>query len=130
MAFTHGKNTYLAFGTINLSPYLNSVDRSRGAATAETTVFGVPATQFVNGIVNTTFTCTGLFDQAVVSSVIAAVGGTAQTIVYGPAGSATGSPKESVQGLLIDYGITGAVADAVAMSLNWQASGTVTDSVF
>ena len=41
MAFVHGKNTSLTFGTVTLTPYLNNVDFPRDAATADTTVFGI-----------------------------------------------------------------------------------------
>jgi hypothetical protein len=130
MAFIHGKNTHLTYGTVNLSPYLNSVDFPRGAATAETTVFGVNATQFVGGLVDTTITASGLFDSAVVSALGAYIGSTAQSFIYGPAGSATTNPKVTGSALLTQYQVTGGVADAVGLSLSWQVSGTVTDSFF
>lgn len=130
MAFVHGKNTHLTYGTINLSPYLNSVDFPRGAATADTTVFGVNATQFVGGLVDSTITASGLFDQAVVSSLGAYIGSTAQTFAYGPAGTSSGAPKVTGSALLTQYQITGGVADAVGLSLSWQVSGTVTDTTY
>lgn len=130
MAFVHGKNTHLTYGTVNLSPYLNSVDFPRGAATAETTVFGVNATQFVGGLVDTTFTASGLFDQAIVSALGSYIGSTAQTFAYGPMGTATGAAKVTGNALLTQYQITGGVVDAVGLSLAWQASGTVTDTTF
>jgi hypothetical protein len=130
MAFVHGKNTYLNYGTVNLSPYLNNVDFPRGAATADTTVFGVNATQFLNGVVDTTISATGLFDQGVQSALASYVGSTAQPFIYGPAGTATGLPKVNGTALLTSFQITGGVAEAVSLSLSWQVSGTVVDGQF
>lgn len=130
MAFVHGKNTYLNYGTVNLSPYLNNVDFPRGAATVDTTVFGINATQFLSGVVDTTISASGLFDQAVQSALASYVGSTAQPFIYGPAGSATTMPKVSGNALLTNYQVTGGVAEAVSLSLSWQVSGTVIDGQF
>ena len=127
MAFVHGKNTYLSFGTVNLTPYLNNVDANRDVATADTTVFGVSGAQFLNGNTTSTYSATGLFDIAVASALAAYNGGTANTLTYAPAGTAAGNAKETSSAILSGYNKTGSVSEAVGLSLSFQVSGTVTD---
>ena len=128
MAFIHGKNTWLSFGTVTLTPYLNNVDSNRDVATADTTVFGVSGAQFLNGNTTSTYTATGLFDAAVSSALAAYNGGTAQTLTFAPAGTSAGNPKETSSAILSAYNKTGNVAEAVGLALTFMVSGTVTDS--
>lgn len=130
MAFVHGKNTSLTFGTVTLTPYLNNVDFPRDAATADTTVFGINYAQFLNGVITMDWSATGLFDPSIHNALAAYHGGTAQAFTYGPAGTAAGNPKTVGTAVLNNYTITGAVADAVGISLSFKTSGSVTESTF
>lgn len=130
MAFVHGKNTSLTFGTVTLTPFLNNVDFPRDAATADTTTFGQNYASFLNGVISIDWGATGILDPSIYGALTSYVGGTAQSFTFGPAGTAAGNPKTVGTAVLNNFSLTNPVADAVGFSLSFKTAGSVTDSTF
>ena len=129
MAFVHGKNQYVKIGTAVISTQLNSADFPQGAAASEVTAFGVGATQYIPGLYDTSISMSGYFDGAT-HGVLAGYNGTTVAFEYGPAGTAGGNVKIAGTCDVTSVQVTGAVADAVALSISAQVTGTVTNGTY
>ena len=64
MAFKHGRNTTVLLGTVNLSPYLDSLDVSADTATADTTAFGSTWSSAIAGVASAKVDVSGFYDPA------------------------------------------------------------------
>jgi hypothetical protein len=129
MAFVHGKNQYVKIGTAVISSQLNSADFPQGAAASEVTGFGSDATQFIPGLKDTSISMSGYFDAAT-HGVLAGYNGTSVAFEYGPGGTAAASVKISGTCVITSVQVTGAVADAVALSISAQVTGAVTNGTY
>lgn len=129
MAFVHGKNQYVKIGTAVISGQLNSADFPQGAAATEVTSFGSEATQFIPGLKDTSISMSGYFDAST-HAVLAGYNGTAVAFEYGPAGTAGGGVKIAGSCVITSVQVTGAVADAIGLSISAQVTGTVTNTTY
>jgi hypothetical protein len=141
MAFVHGKNAYIQLddsaGTLqNLSSISNEITFSLSIDTAETSVFGTNAKQYITGQNDATVSLTGLFDAAsatiIEGTIDALVAGTiaSATLVFGPEGSANGKKKYTQETIVTSYEIGAPVGDVVSLSVEFQRTGATTISTF
>lgn len=133
MASVHGKNTYLLWNAVNLSPFLTDVDFGGSADTAETSAFGDTNKEYVIGLVDRNVSVSGNYDAAgggPDATLGAAVGGAAQTLDYGPAGNTSGFVKYTGSFFLTSYEITGSIGDKVSFSAEFVPAGAVTRTTF
>lgn len=132
MASVHGKNTFLQWNSVDLSPYLTDVDFGGDADTAETSAFGDSNKEYVVGLVDRNISVSGNFD-AVAGGPDATLGaalGTSATLNYGPAGSTAGFVKYTGSFYLTSYEITGSIGDKVSFSAEFMPAGAVTRTTF
>lgn len=124
----HGKGLSVLVSEYDLSAYLNSVDTSLVAETAETTTFGSSAKSYIVGQRDATISLGGFFDGSAgaVDEVLSAALGASSTPVISicPQGAATiGARALVAKGHDTSYQVTGAVGDAVSISAEFQADG-------
>ena len=134
MAFLPGRNGYFRFDTLAFTPYTSSVDVERTVAALDTSVFGNPFTQFVEGLQDVKITAAMFFDNGTAVTgqdaiLAAALQGGAKRWDYMPEGSATGRLLISGTAILTQYKITGPVNAPIAVAMALQNSGTVTRSL-
>ncbi|GAB3117824.1 hypothetical protein GCM10027160_28950 [Streptomyces calidiresistens] len=142
MSFQHGKNSYFAIqdsgeSLRDLSPYTDNISGLPGAVQlSEVTAFGDEGTRHIPGLENTTFSVNGHFNttattgpHAVLSSIRRGENGP-YPFSYGPAGQGTGRPELSGEAWCTGYNITGAVADKISFTAEFQVDGTVTVGSF
>lgn len=142
MAFNHGKNSTFKVdrsgGTLtDISTYLDNVDFPRTVETAETTTFQVTgsAKTYIVGLVDSTISISGKFDNTATSgpdAVLSGIYGQAATVSfeYGPEGGDTGDVKYSGEAILTEYSTGSPVGDVTTFSASFQVTGVVTKGTF
>jgi hypothetical protein len=136
MAFSHGRDTFFSVadsgGTpVDISTYLKDISHPISLDTPETTAFGSTVKTYVVGIKDARFSMQGMFEPTANTMLQGIYGfATARAFVYGPVGSTTGDPEFTGSCFLTTYNIQGSVGDMVAMSLEFQVSGTITPGTF
>lgn len=136
MAFSSAKSSVLKLdnssGTLtDLSAYLNSIDFPETVDSLETTSFGASAKTFIVGLKDATISASGGFDPTLDAHMNGIYGQSATvSFEYGPAGSTTGAPKYAGECIVTSYGVSGAVADLVTVSIELQVTGAVTRSTW
>jgi hypothetical protein len=141
MAFVHGKNAYIQLdnsaGTlVDLSSITNEISFSIAIDTAETSVFGTNAKQYITGQNDATISLTGLFDATsatvIEGTIDALIAGTiaSATLVFGPEGSAAGKKKYTQETIVTSYEIGAPVGDVVSLSVEFQRTGATTIATF
>lgn len=134
MAFVSAKDSCVLVDKYNLSPYFNSYDRSQVVETLETTCFGASAKAYIPGLKDGTLSLAGLYDPAsgaVDEALAAALGASAgKNVSLLPAGAGTiGNRAFLLLAHETDYTVSGAVADLVTVSAEFQASGGIFGAV-
>lgn len=136
MAFVAGHNTKIQYdnsaGALqDLSNYINSISGfNLQRATLETTGFGDSVQEYILGLKGgQSISLSGDWDATLHSHMIAVEAlttGASQTFEFNPAGSASGSPKLTVETFLTSYDVSSSVGDKVTWSATLQATGAVT----
>lgn len=141
MAFSHGKNTVVqvdnAAGTLTaITAYTNESSWPQEIDATETTVFGQGNKTYIVGLADSKFSCGGLLDPAldtIMTAVRAAlISGSVvtSTVEYSPAGTASGSPKYTAEGILTSYEVSSGVGDADEWKAEYQITGAVTRTTY
>ncbi len=128
MTFIHGKGTVITVATKDISQYTSNSELTRGADTHDVTGYGKDAHTFAGGLLKSSFSCEGTYDNTAVSGPRAALQplvGTLVAVVRKPEGTGTGKPSEAFSGILEEYTETNPVADMV----KWAAKVTVSDVI-
>ena len=141
MAFIHGKNAFIQLDNssgvlTDLSSISNEVSFSLSIDTAETSVFGINAKQYITGQNDATISLSGLFDatsatviegtiDALIASTIASA-----SLVFGPEGNAAGKKKYTQEVIVTSYEISAPVGDVVSLSVEFQRTGATTIGTF
>lgn len=139
MAFIHGKKTGFKIdnsgGTLtDISAYVNEASLSRSIETAEVTVFGNSAKQYITGLSDGTISISGSFDSAsasTVDGVLSGILGQDATVTFelipnnATAVSAT-NPKYTGESIMTSYEVSASVGEAVTFSAEFQCTGTIT----
>lgn len=141
MAFVHGKNAFIQLdnsaGTLtDLSSISNDISFSLNIDTAETSVFGVAAKQYISGQNDATVSLSGLFDATsatvIEGTINALIDGTnaSATLVFGPEGNAAGKKSYTQEVIVTSYAIGAPVGDVVSLSVEFQRTGATTMGTF
>ena len=141
MPFIHGKNAYIQLdnsaGTlVDLSSISNEVSYSLSIDTAETSVFGSNAKQYITGQNDATISLSGLFDATsatvIEGTIDALIAGTlaSASLVFGPEGNGSGKKKYSCEVIVTSYEIGAPVGDVVSLTVEFQRTGATTIGTF
>lgn len=137
MAFSHGKSTVVsidnAAGSLqNLSAYCNESSFPTEVEASEVTVYGNGNKQYIPGLADSTFSCGGPFDPVLNTHMngirTGQIAGTVEsvTIQWSPAGSGSGAPLYSGEGILTSYEPSSSVGDPNSWSAEFQMTGAIT----
>lgn len=134
MAFTHGSNAVLVVNSGALTTFMNDVSFNRTADTAETSTFGVTSKTYIPGLKDGTLSVSGLYDKTTTTGpvfILEAIylANAAVTCVWNPAGTTTGNYAYTFSAILTSLDISSGIGDAVQVSAEFQATGTITPSV-
>lgn len=137
MAFSHGKDAVVKFGTVgvpgtatDISQYVTSVALPRAADVAETSTLGDASKNYIAGMKDGTVTVEGRFDPTVDTHLAGILGVNGIAFEVGPAGSGSGSPKYTGTCICQSYEVSMDVGDAVGFSADFQISGDVTRGTY
>lgn len=129
MAFSHGKNAVFKLhnGTslIDLSAYLDNIDKSKTADTHESTTFGDSSKEYTPGLKDGTFSLSGKFDPTADACLDLAVG-EIRAFEYYPEGNSSGKVKYTGNAICTDYSGSSPVGDLNSASASLQVTGGIT----
>ena len=136
--FRHGKNAYLALGTVgdeenpaDISDSLDDIGFPETSDAAESTTFGQGANTYVLGVTDATFSISGKWNADVDEHLGALPGHeTPVSFEYGPAGNGDGLPRYTGKAYVTSYEVSSPVGDVVSLSLDLQVTGPVTRDTF
>ncbi|MBT9177503.1 MAG: hypothetical protein DDT20_01837 [Firmicutes bacterium] len=132
MAFVHGSAGVFQLGTAAtpgtptaISAFLTSVSLPFSVDTGETTTLGATAKTYLAGLEDATISLEGKFHATVDAHLNGIRRRADVAFVYGPAGSAAGSPRYSGTCMLTSYDVEGGVDDVATFSAELQVSSSV-----
>lgn len=134
MANRHGKDTKVALGNYDLSPYLNEVSTSMSIETAETSTFGTSSKTYITGQNDGTISFTGLFDgdtatiSAIFEDIIDNDLTPPFTIAY-DGGLTIGRSCTLGLGKQTSYEVSAPVSDVVSLNGEFQVTGGLRQGV-
>ena len=130
MARIHGKNTVLTVDSNDISTYTNDSTFTGNTDVHDTTGYGADSKEYIAGLTDGTFTCSGTYDDAAGGprGVLKPlqVAGTAITVVRQPEGAGTGNAQDSFSAIITSYEESAAVDDVIQWTCDFQISGDVT----
>lgn len=127
--FAHGKNVSIFINQYDFSTYFNDVSASSMVETAEVSAFGSNAKEYIVGLTDGTVSLSGMFDgsttgtDTVFSSVLGS--STKQNVIVAPSGHSNGATAIVLEADDTSYEVSGAVADVVQTSAEFQSSDGV-----
>jgi len=127
--FAHGKNVSIFINQYDFSAYFNDVSASSMVETAEVSAFGSSAKEYIVGLTDGTVSLSGMFDgsttgtDTVFSSVLGST--TKQNVIVAPSGHSNGATAIVLEADDTSYEVSGAVADVVQTSAEFQSSDGV-----
>ena len=127
--FAHGKNVNVFVNEYDFSTYFNDVSASSMVETAEVSAFGSSAKEYIVGLTDGTVSLSGMFDGTATGTdvVFSAVLGstTKQNVIVAPSGHSNGASAIMLEADDTSYEVSGAVADVVQTSAEFQSSDGV-----
>ena len=127
--FAHGKNVSIFVNEFDFSTYFNDVSASSMVETAEVSAFGSSAKEYIVGLTDGTVSLSGMFDGTATGTdvVFSAVLGstTKQNVIVAPSGHTNGATAIMLEADDTSYEVSGAVADVVQTSAEFQSSDGV-----
>lgn len=137
MAFAHGKDSVLlitdaAATEQDISKYFDNIPPAISRAMSEVSAFGDKGQRFIPGLQGASFDVEGHFDPAIhtILSGLFDKEDAPTQLVFGPAGSAVGMPKMSMDCWVSAYNVTAPVGEKVSISATIQMDGHVTWGTF
>lgn len=127
--FAHGKNVNVFVNEYDFSTYFNDVSASSTVETAEVSAFGSSAKEYIVGLLDGTVSLSGMFDgtatgtDVVFSTVLGST--TKQNVIVAPSGHSNGATAIVLEADDTSYEVSGAVADVVQTSAEFQSSDGV-----
>jgi hypothetical protein len=127
--FAHGKNVNVFVNQYDFSTYFNDVSATSTVETAEVSAFGSNAKEYIVGLLDGTVSLSGMFDgtatgtDTVFSSVLGST--TKQNVIVAPSGHSNGATAIVLEADDTSYEVSGAVADVVQTSAEFQSSDGV-----
>jgi len=127
--FAHGKNVNVFVNEYDFSTYFNDVSATTSVETAEVSAFGSNAKEYIVGLLDGTVSLSGMFDgtatgtDVVFSTVLGST--TKQNVIVAPSGHSNGASAIVLEADDTSYEVSGAVADVVQTSVEFQSSDGV-----
>jgi hypothetical protein len=127
--FAHGKNVNVFINQYDFSTYFNDVSATTTVETAEVSAFGSNAKEYIVGLLDGTVSLSGMFDgtatgtDVVFSTVLGST--TKQNVIVAPSGHSNGATAIVLEADDTSYEVSGAVADVVQTSAEFQSSDGV-----
>ena len=132
--FRHGKNVKVFVDEFDFSSYFNDVSASTTVETAETTGFGSNAKEYITGLIDGTVSLSGMFEGTedvgtddYFETVLGA--DTKQKIIVASEGHTLGGRAVMLESDATSYEVSGAIADVVQASAEFQSSEGVEHGV-
>jgi hypothetical protein len=127
--FAHGKNVNVFINEYDFSTYFNDVSATSTVETSEVSAFGSSAKEYIVGLLDGTVSLSGMFDGTATGTdvVFSAVLGstTKQNVIVAPSGHSNGATAIVLEADDTSYEVSGAVADVVQTSAEFQSSDGV-----
>ena len=132
--FRHGKNVRVFVNEFDFSSYFNDVSASTTVETAETSTFGSSAKEYISGLKDGTVSLSGLFEGTAdtgTDSFFASVlgGATKEKVIVATEGHANGYRAVMLESDATSYEVSGAIADVVQASAEFQSSDGIDHGV-
>ena len=126
MAFVHGRSTAVYLGAVDLSPYLNSVELSAEADTADTTTFKATWKTAITGTVSAKVDVGGFYDpgEASLPTLIQSMLPGVLTVCPG-GGAAIGDRARLLSAIDTTYAESSPVGGVVGIKAAFMADGVV-----
>ena len=122
----HGRNTTVLLGSVNLSPYLDSLDVAADTATAETTTFGATWASALAGAASAKVDVSGYYDPAQSTLSTLLLSGVPGVLTGCPGGGAAiGDSARLVSALDVGFSESSPVGGVVAIKASFQADGVL-----
>ena len=127
--FAHGKNVNVFINQYDFSTYFNDMSATSTVETSEVSAFGSSAKEYIVGLQDGTVSLSGMFDgtttgtDTVFSSVLGS--STKQNVIVAPSGHSNGATAIVLEADDTSYEVSGAVADVVQTSAEFQSSDGV-----
>jgi hypothetical protein len=132
--FRHGKSIKVFVDEFDFSSYFNDVSASTMVETAETSTFGSDAKEYIPGLKDGTVSLSGMFEGTenvgtddYFSAVLGAA--TKQKVIVASEGHGLGGRAVMLESDATSYEVSGAIADVVQASAEFQSSEGVEHGV-
>jgi hypothetical protein len=132
--FRHGKSIKVFVDEFDFSSYFNDVSASTMVETAETSTFGSNAKEYIPGLKDGTVSLSGMFEGTTsvgtddyFETVLGA--DTKQKVIVAPEGHGLGGRAVMLESDATSYEVSGAIADVVQASAEFQSSEGVEHGV-
>jgi len=132
--FSHGSLATMEIDVANgtsytaVTAYYNDVSLKEAIDTAETTVLGNTAKNYIPGLEDATFSLSGLFDPTL-NGIITSCKRTVVAFRYRPSGAATGKVEFTGHCIMTSYKVDTSVSDAASQEAEFQVTNGVVVTV-
>jgi len=128
--FAHGKNVNVFVNEYDFSAFFNDVSATSTVETSETSAFGSSAKTYIVGLQDGTVSLSGMFDGTAVTGTdvffsAALSSATKLNVIVAPSGHSNGANAIVLEADDTSYEVSGAVADVVQTSAEFQSSDGV-----
>jgi hypothetical protein len=127
--FAHGKNVNVFINEYDFSTFFNDVSATSTVETSETSAFGSSAKTYIVGLTDGTVSLSGMFDGTATGTDVffsTALGSaTKVNVIVAPSGHSNGANAIVLEADDTSYEVSGAVADVVQTSAEFQSSDGV-----
>jgi predicted secreted protein len=124
--FGSGKDAALSYAGTVITTYVNNVSFSNDDKLLDVTCLGEQGVTRLSGLEDHKISVEGFFDSTIDALITGKYGGTAETLIYYPQGTAVGKRTMTVPVLIDGYEPPAKPEDAVTFKLSLVSSGTVT----
>ncbi len=124
--FGVGKDAAFSYAGTTISTYVSSVSVSAEDKLLDVTVLGDQGVTRLSGLEDCKVKVEGFFDSTIDALITSKYGGTAESWMYYPQGTASGKRTLSGKALIASYESPASPDEAVTFSLELENSGTVT----
>jgi predicted secreted protein len=124
--FGSGKDAALSYAGTVITTYVNNVSFSNDDKLLDISCLGDQGVMRLSGVEDHKIGVEGFFDSTIDALITGKFGGTAETLLFYPQGTATGKRTMSVPVLIESYEPPAKPDEAVTFKLSLASSGTVT----
>lgn len=134
MAFSHGSTATMGIDPTNattytdVTSYFNDVSLKESIDTAETTVLGNTAKNYIPGLEDATFSLSGFFEPTL-DGIVASCKRVIVSFRYRPNGAGTGKVEYTGHCILTSYKLDTSASDAASQEIEFQVTNGVTVAV-